>query len=68
MNNTTKIIAAFAAGAVAGAALGILFAPAKGSETRQKLSEEGKKVADTVKNKFNEIKEKIACANEPVEI
>ena len=52
MNNTTKILAAFAAGALAGAALGILFAPDKGSETRKKIGEEGKKIADSMKNKF----------------
>jgi len=37
MNRTGKIITAFAAGAAAGALLGILFAPAKGSDTRKKI-------------------------------
>ena len=58
MNNTTKILVAFAAGALAGAALGILFAPDKGSETRKKIGEEGKKIADSMKNKFLAGKEK----------
>ena len=58
MNNTGKILTAFAVGAAAGAILGILFAPDKGSETRQKLSEEGKKFADSFKEKFQKRKEK----------
>jgi gas vesicle protein len=58
MDNTTKILAAFAAGALAGAALGILFAPDKGSETRRKISEEGRKIAGSMKNKIMAGKEK----------
>jgi gas vesicle protein len=59
MNNTSKILAAFAIGAAAGALLGILYAPDKGAETRKKINEEGKKMSDAVKNKFNEAKEKL---------
>lgn len=64
MNNTTKILVALAAGAVAGAVLGILFAPEKGSETRKKINEQGKKLGQDLKNKFNEVKEKMACKEE----
>jgi len=49
MNNTAKIIAAFAIGAAAGAIAGILLAPDKGAETRRKLGEEGKKLAEGLK-------------------
>lgn len=59
MNNTTKILTAFAIGAAAGAVLGILFAPDKGSETRKKMNEQGKKLCGDLKNKFNETKEKV---------
>jgi gas vesicle protein len=63
MNTTGKILTAFAAGAVTGVVLGILFAPDKGSETRQKISEEGKRIADSFKDKLhrcgNDIKENI---------
>lgn len=49
MNNTTKIVAAVAVGALAGAALALLFAPAKGSETRKKMKAEGEKLAGDLK-------------------
>ena len=49
MNKTGKIVTAVAAGAAAGAILGVLFAPDKGSETRRKISDQGKKISDGVK-------------------
>jgi gas vesicle protein len=58
MTNTGKILIAFAAGAAVGTALGILFAPDKGSETRNKMYEKGKKMAESVKEKFRAGKEK----------
>lgn len=58
MNTSGKILAAVATGIVAGAVLGILFAPDKGTETRRKINERGKKFADDVKGKFNEGREK----------
>jgi len=58
MNNSAKIIAALAAGVLAGAVIGVLFAPDKGSETRKKVSEEGKKLAQSLKEKLNKMKEK----------
>jgi len=66
MNTTAKIITACAAGVVTGVVLGILFAPDKGSETRQKISDQGKKIADTFKDKLrrcgNDLKENIKNA------
>ena len=59
MNNSGKILTAFAAGALAGVAAGILFAPDKGSETRRKLKEKGRQMADDLKEKFREGKEKM---------
>ncbi len=58
MNDRTKIIIAFAAGAVVGTVLGVLFAPDKGSETRKRIAGEGKKIAGSMKNKFLAGKEK----------
>lgn len=65
--NSGKIITAFVLGAAVGAALGILFAPDKGSETRKKINEEGKKMSDAIKNKFNEMQEKMNAVKEDME-
>ena len=64
MNNTSKVVIALAAGVAVGAILGILFAPAKGEETRKKMSEEGQKMAEELKSKFREAKEKFESAGE----
>jgi len=52
MNNTSKIIIAAAAGALVGAAVGILFAPEKGSDLRKKVADGARKVADDAKEKW----------------
>jgi gas vesicle protein len=67
MNTSGKILAAVAAGIAAGAILGILFAPDKGSETRRKLNEQGKKFADDVKDKFSKGKDKFKDFKEDIE-
>ena len=67
MNTSGKILAAVAAGIAAGAVLGILFAPDKGSETRRKINEQGKKFADDVKDKFSKGKEKFNQFKEDIE-
>jgi gas vesicle protein len=54
MKSAGKIIAVFAAGAVVGGLLGLLFAPEKGSETRKKVADRGKKFSDAMKEKFSE--------------
>jgi gas vesicle protein len=59
MENTAKILTAFVIGAAAGALLGIMYAPDKGSETRKKINEEGKKMTDAIKNKYNDVREKM---------
>jgi gas vesicle protein len=64
MNTTGKILTGFAAGAAVGALLGILFAPDKGAETRRKINEQGKKMADDIKNKCNDVKDIFTCAKE----
>lgn len=48
MNKSAKIMIAFAAGAAAGVLAGILLAPAKGVDTRQKITDAGKRVSDSV--------------------
>ena len=49
MSDNSKVVVALLAGLAAGAALGILFAPDKGEETRDKLSESLKNLGDSIK-------------------
>lgn len=67
MNTTGKIIAAAAAGVAIGAVLGILLAPDKGIETRRKMSEEGKKFADDLKDTMRKGKEKFTSLKDEFE-
>ncbi|HLP72181.1 MAG TPA: YtxH domain-containing protein [Bacteroidales bacterium] len=50
-----KVLLGVLTGLAAGAILGILFAPDKGSETRRKIVEKGGDYADAVKETFNQV-------------
>jgi gas vesicle protein len=67
MNNHSKIIASLLAGIAIGAVLGILFAPAKGSETRKQVTGAAGKIADKVKEKINETISKVTACEPEVE-
>ena len=54
MNDNSKVVIALLAGLAAGAALGLLFAPEKGSDTRDKLSQALKDLGDSNRDKAAE--------------
>ena len=55
-----KVILSLLAGVAAGALLGILFAPEKGSVTRKKMSKKAEEFGDGLKEKFNEFVDDIS--------
>ncbi len=58
--NTGKVVLGTLAGLAIGGILGILFAPEKGSVTRQKIMDQGNDYADELKSKYNEFADTIA--------
>lgn len=69
--SNTKVILGFVAGAAVGALAGILFAPDKGSKTRNKIAGKAGDITDSLKDSFNKfvdgVKEKYHDAEEDVE-
>jgi gas vesicle protein len=51
--SSTNALLGFIAGATAGAALGVLFAPDKGSKTRKRIKNEAEKIGDDVRDSLS---------------
>lgn len=66
MNDNGKILAALLAGMAAGAAIGILFAPEKGTDTREKINESLKDLGDAIKERSAEQMENLKDLKENV--
>ena len=61
-----KVFLGILGGIAAGALAGILFAPAKGSKTRKRISQKGEDYVDVLKEKFNEFLDSITEKMEQV--
>ncbi len=59
-NSNTTLLAALLCGAAAGAALAVLFAPAKGSEVRSSLQENAEDLQSLISDKFDEMVESVS--------
>lgn len=66
MTTNGKIIGALLLGAAAGAVLGLLFAPSKGSDLRQKIKDSTSDLADELSNKIKEGKDALSGLQERV--
>jgi gas vesicle protein len=58
--NTGKVILGALCGVAAGAIVGVLFAPDKGSESRNKIVKKGEDYLDSIKTKFNSLLDSMA--------
>jgi gas vesicle protein len=58
--NTGKVLLGVLAGVAAGAMIGLLFAPDKGSESRKKIFQKGKGYDDAIKEKYSDLLDSIS--------
>jgi gas vesicle protein len=57
--NSSKVLLGILGGVAAGALLGVLFAPEKGSKTRKKIMNKANDGADALKDKFDSLLESV---------
>ena len=55
-----KVLLGALAGLAAGALIGVLIAPEKGSDTRKKISKQGKENLDAMKDKFTDFLDNVS--------
>jgi gas vesicle protein len=60
MKNLNSILIAAGAGICVGGILGVLFAPDRGSSTRNKIAYSGKKMSENLTNSINKGKERVS--------
>lgn len=60
MNDSSKVVVALITGLAAGAALGLLFAPDKGSDTRDKVAEALNNLGESIKTRATDEIENLA--------
>ena len=64
MNGKGDFLAGVIVGSVVGAVAGILFAPASGKETRERISEKGKEVKEVAVDKAREKSEELKSSSQ----
>ena len=57
--SSKKVLLGLLAGVAVGTVLGLLFAPAKGTETRKKITKKSKEYIDVLTEKFDEVLEMV---------
>ncbi len=61
-----KILLGILSGAAAGAAVGMLFAPKKGTETRKRIADKSNEYVSGTKNRFNDLSNDLSNRYESV--
>ena len=61
-----KLLLGILSGAAAGAAVGLLFAPKRGSETRKRIADRSSEYMYGTKNKFNDLADNLSHRYESV--